>query len=262
MPKIFTGTKVGVINASEIDVNGILPITQKLGNVVTLDWEGTSDLEITGFGNYVPEGYTFKIYIPRTIADVGAGGVNNLNRYVQFIHTSSGDGLDLTMNKKMDGSSVLYTYQAYPNATDRNSNFCALHEQLEFLHEGAGRWKLIGLPSSLYKELVVDGDHLWSVYRDANGYQSITGQFTRNYTYSWSQNGWWISSMQYPGSPVNFSSGAARSVQSRDAAWSPYTTYHWTHNGIGVRVRSPSSWSGTVSVSVTVLMNGGWKPLV
>jgi hypothetical protein len=164
------GAKVmGVINVSEIINNSpefILPITPELGAYVTLAGHGAANFTITGFGDACPVGYTFSLLIPRTIANTG-GAANSLGNYVQFAHSPSGEGIDLTMNARQSGASTLYTYQSYPNATDAFGGRCAPYEKLKFLHEGGGRWLLVEMPSDVF------GSNSYGHYtRAANGVQN------------------------------------------------------------------------------------------
>lgn len=149
------GAKViGVINVSEIINNSpefILPITPELGPYVTLAGHGAANFTITGFGDACPVGYVFSLLIPRTIANTG-GATNSLGNYVQFNHTLAGDGIDLRINTRQVGVSTLYTYQAYPDATDAFGNISALSEQLTFVHIGAGRWRCVKLPDDFYAQ--------------------------------------------------------------------------------------------------------------
>lgn len=141
-------SKPGTIPASRIDETGVLEITPADGRYITLDWSGTDDIEITGFGDKCPVGYSIVLTIPRTTGNTG-GPVNVLGNYAQFIHTAGFDGLDMELNLRMDSDSALYTYQAYPNATGSDGNRLALYEQLEFVcisNADGGRWKLTKLP--------------------------------------------------------------------------------------------------------------------
>lgn len=143
------GAKViGVIDVSEIinnDPEFILPITPEMGQHITLSGHGAANITITGFGDACQVGYVFSLYIPRTIPKTG-GVANSLGNFVQFIHAASGNGIELTINARQDGASTLYTYQAYPNSCDQEGNMCALYERFEFIHVGAGRWRLKSLP--------------------------------------------------------------------------------------------------------------------
>lgn len=165
---------VGVINVSEIINNNpefILPITPDLGTHVTLSGHGGANFTITGFGDAAPIGYVFSLLIPRTVANTGQTA-NSLGNFVQFMHTASGDGIDMTLNARQSGLSTLYTYQAYPNASDNSGNLCALYEQLTFTHVGAGRWRLVKLPEPFYGSVSdVEG-----VDRFANGKQNLFAQ--------------------------------------------------------------------------------------
>jgi len=169
------GDKVmGVINVSEIISNSpefILPITPALGAYVTLAGHGAANFTITGFGDACPVGYTFSLLIPRTIANTG-GATNSLGNYVQFAHSASGDGIDLSINRRQSGASTLYTYQAYPNANDSSGNMCALFEQLKFMHIGEGRWRLVEMPVNFLSA----PSTIETIERHANGKQNISAQ--------------------------------------------------------------------------------------
>lgn len=163
----------GSKNVSEIDGNGVLEITPADGKYVTLQGTGTGNHTITGFGDQCPIGYELSLHIPRVNANTGQP-TNMLGWFVQFVHTAEGDGLDMSLNARQSGLSTLYTYQAYPNATDNFGNLCALHETLKFFYAGSGRWKLIAMPESFYSQISpVEG-----INRTASGKQDIFAQKT------------------------------------------------------------------------------------
>lgn len=155
---------MGVKTEADIDVNGVLELTVDNGRYITLDWNGDTDLEITGFGDQLPVGYTFDIYIPRTIGNVG-GAAKTLGNKVAFLHTSTADGLDLELNLRMDSGSELYTYEAYPNATDAFGNRSALLEKISFVEIGGGRQRLIKMPDDAVISTVLERAII-----SANGY--------------------------------------------------------------------------------------------
>lgn len=246
------GAKVmGVINVSEIINNSpefILPITPELGPYVTLEGHGASNFTITGFGDTCPVGYTFLLLIPRTIANTG-GAANSLGNYVQFAHTASGDGIDLGINARQTNGSTLYTYQAYPNATDAEGQKCALYEQMQFVHVGLGRWRCVKLPEAIQGR---NGNGIYS--RSPSGFGNTTvridnnpgGQKTYNYPF------------QFTDTPVpsgNYTSG------SDGAVLVSFGVPNQVNVSFSAIISSTGGYlSGTGACSITMV--GQWKPNV
>lgn len=163
---IGTDYAPGAINITSLS-GGVLPIPAE-GDHFVLTWPGNADVSITGFGNLRPAGKAFSILIPRTAANTG-GTANALGNKVAFIHSASGAGLDLTMNKRMVSGSPVFTYEAYPNANSANAggiSAAALYEQLTFVPLGAGRHRLVRLPDAATG---VNANGVWT--RSANGEQ-------------------------------------------------------------------------------------------
>ncbi|MCE8034628.1 hypothetical protein EKK97_14085 [Billgrantia tianxiuensis] len=152
----------GQVSVTEIN-DGTIELTEARGRFLVLQGHGASNHEITGFGSACPIGWKITLYIPRSIANTG-GTANALGNYVQFLHAASGAGLDLTLNARQDGASTLYTYQAYPDANDALGHRAALHEQLTFVHEGSGRWRLMRLPEPSWSQ-----NSRGRIYRCASG---------------------------------------------------------------------------------------------
>jgi len=140
----------GTASVNNLD-DGVLPITPAMGRYITLEDHGAADFVIEGFGDDCPVGWTFTLVIPRTIGDTG-GANNSLGNYVQFVHSTSGAGLDHEKIKQMDGTTVYRGYRAYPNATDAFGSAAALFEELTYQHLGSGRWALREVPSDLVGE--------------------------------------------------------------------------------------------------------------
>ncbi|MEE2023596.1 phage tail-collar fiber domain-containing protein [Alkalimonas mucilaginosa] len=264
---------IGVINVSEIINNSpefILPITPELGQHITLEGHGDANFTITGFGDACPVGYTFSLLIPRTIANTG-GNANSLGSYVQFLHTASGNGLDMKINARQSGSSTLYTYQAYPNANDALGRAAALYEQLMFSHLGSGRWRCTSMPQPMSSENQNGLISRFSCGRQRLGYilsssaasvseaLSLGSDVTIN-GYGGAVNK--LGSRPYPASFVGF-----RVDQITGGRFNTSTEYiyfegrDWSQ----ILAKAGANWnfaSGMTAVSINLYAEGSWKPNV
>lgn len=153
------------VNVSALS-SGILEIPAN-GSRFVLEGHGSADFTIEGFGNLRPAGKAFSLLVPRTIGDTG-GTAYALGNKVSFVHTTSGAGLDLTMNMRMIDGSASFTYEAYPNACDSEGHAAALYEELLFVPLGDGRHELVRLPDDVSGR---NAKGWWK--RSANGWQTI-----------------------------------------------------------------------------------------
>lgn len=172
--------------------DGVLPLTPEDGRHITLIGHGGADFTITGLGDACPVGWSVQLLVPRTTGNSG-GVANSLGRFVQFQHTLSGGGLDMTLAARQSGVSTLYTYQAYPDACDAVGNRAALHEQLEFVHLGSGRWRLVALPrpasgSNTHGDYIRHADgtmRCWALRESATQATTAAGGLYRTGTNEW-----------------------------------------------------------------------------
>lgn len=160
----------GTVNIATLS-SGVLEIPTE-GEHFVLTWPGNADFTITGFGDLRPAGKVFSLLVPRTIADTGGAAYAYGNK-VSFVHSTSGAGLDLAMNKRMFAGSPVYTYEAFPNANDSEGDAAALYEKLTFVPLGGGRHRLVALPDPCFGD---NANGTWC--RCANGLQIIGASVT------------------------------------------------------------------------------------
>jgi hypothetical protein len=181
-----------------------------------------------------------------------------LGNYVQFAHSASGDGIDMSVNARQLGSSTLYTYQAYPNATDAFGNLAACYEEFRFSKIDVNRWRCIKLPedfcgenSNGYYEIAAIGRARAIgpvITANAVSFATSFNGFFRN---SGNTGGTWTYPFKFVGAPfVESISGTMPVIQ----------------NGVTTETTSYSGYvvgaTGNYNISSRHRATGRWKPNV
>lgn len=254
----YVMARPGTVNVANINGSGVLSLTRDMGRYLTLQGHGAASHEISGFGSQCPVGWEVTLLIPRTAPNTG-GTANALGNYVQFLHTASGEGLDLTLNARQEGSSTLYTYQAYPNANDALGNRAALHEQLTFVHEGNGRWRLVALPEDAYG---VNSNGRW--WKSALGLAAASVQTVINLTTNHlTENSRSLAiSMVGKTHSATWASAASISSASRDSLSRIFVDSPEDNaNSVRIICQSPNTNADT-DLPARMGITGRWKPNV